>query len=230
MEILIVLPIFVIVMKNDIKLKGVLLEVVGTKTDGNTGLQSFNAFLEADKDLVAQNDFGFQTRGFEYYSKRLKEAKLFYKELYSNEEFVNFLDDLAAVETLMLQYRSLYGIKGNLKLGTLKRTKDGVEKNYIVARCPFYNPNTVKTEIKVYLGTTDKESRSIEELIKDPKYILKACDEVFKGMKAIIENQERNNSVGGIQNGRILREYKRVNRLISERNQRLEEQKNKKGA
>lgn len=230
MEILIVLPIFVFVMKNDIKLKGVLLEVVGTKTDGNTGLQSFNAFLEADKDLVAQNDFGFQTRGFEYYSKRLKEAKLFYKELYSNEEFVNFLDDLAAVETLMLQYRSLYGIKGNLKLGTLKRTKDGVEKNYIVARCPFYNPNTIKTEIKVYLGTTDKESRSIEELIKDPKYILKACDEVFKGMKAIIENQERNNSVGGIQNGRILREYKRVNRLISERNQRLEEQKNKKGA
>ena len=230
MEILIVLPIFVFVMKNDIKLKGVLLEVVGTKTDGNTGLQSFNAFLEADKDLVAQNDFGFQTRGFEYYSKRLKEAKLFYKELYSNEEFVNFLDDLAAVETLMLQYRSLYGIKGNLKLGTLKRTKDGVEKNYIVARCPFYNPNTVKTEIKVYLGTTDKESRSIEELIKDPKYMLKACDEVFKGMKVIIENQERNNSVGGIQNGRISREYKRVNRLISERNQRLEEQKSKKGA
>ena len=205
MEILKVFCIFVFEMKNNIKLKGVLLEVVGTKTEGNTGLQSFDSFLEADIDLVNKKNFGFQERGFDFYSKKLKEAKLFYKELYTNEEFVNFLDDLAAVETLMLQYRSLYGIKGNLKLGTLKRTKDGVEKNYIVARCPFYNPNTVKTEIKVYLGTTDKESRSIEELMKDPKYMLKACDEVFKGMKVIIENQERNNSVSGIQTGRMHR-------------------------
>ena len=146
MEILKVLRIFVFEMKNNIKLKGVLLEVVGTKTEGNTGLQSFDSFLEADIDLVNKKNFGFQERGFDFYSKKLKEAKLFYKELYTNEEFVNFLDDLAAVETLMLQYRSLYGIKGNLKLGTLKRTKDGVEKNYIVARCPFYNPNTIKTE------------------------------------------------------------------------------------
>ena len=73
-----------------------------------------------------------------------------------------------------------------------------------------------KTEIKVYLGTTDKESRSIEELSKDPKFILKACDEVFKGMKAIIEKQESSNSVGGIMNGRILREQMRANRLIKE--------------
>ena len=210
-------------MKKDIKLKGVLLEVVGAKTVGNTGLNTFNAFLEADKDIVGKNDFGFQEKGFEFFSKRLKEAKLFYKELYSNEEFVNFLDDIAAVETLMLQYRSLYGIKSNLKLGTLKRTKDGVEKNYIVARCPFYNPNTVKTEIKVYLGTTDKECRSIEDLSQDPKFILKACDEVFKGMKAIISKQESLNSVGGIKNGRSMREHKRVSRLIGERNQILEE-------
>jgi len=208
-------------MKKDIKLKGVLLEVVGTKTVGNTGLQSFNAFLEADKDIVDKNDFGFQMRGFEFYSKKLKEAKSVYKELYSNEVFVDFLDDIAAIETLMLQYRSLYGIQSNLKLGTLKRIKDGVQKNYIVARCPFYNPNTVKTEIKVYLGTTDKESRSIEELSKDPKFILKACDEVFKGMKAIIEKQESSNSVSGIMNGRIFREQNRINRLIKEGNQKL---------
>ncbi len=208
-------------MKKDIKLKGVLLEVVGTKTAGNTGLQSFNAFLEADKEIVDKNDFGFQMRGFEFYSKKLKEAKSVYKELYSNEVFVDFLDDIAAIETLILQYRSLYGIQSNLKLGTLKRTKDGVQKNYIVARCPFYNPNTVKTEIKVYLGTTDKESRSIEELSKDPKFILKACDEVFKGMKAIIEKQESSNSVGGIMNGRILREQMRVNRRIKEGNLKL---------
>lgn len=214
-------------MKKDIKLKGVLLDVVGTKTDGNTGLQSFDAFLEADKDFIDKNDFGFQVRGrgFDFFSKKLKEAKLFYKELYSNEDFVDFLDDLAAVETLILQYRSLYGIKSNLKLGTLKRTKDGVEKSYIVARCPFYNPNTVKTEIKVYLGTTDKESRSIEELYKDPKFMLNACDEVYKGMKAIIEKQELFNSVSGIKGGRRLREQNRVSRLIKERNQIMEEQR-----
>ncbi len=200
---------FTFTMKNDIKLKGVLLEVVGAKTEGNTGLQPFDAFLEADKEIIVKKNFGFQERGFDFYSKRLKEAKLFYEELYTNEEFVNFLDDLADVETLILQYRSLYGIKGNIKLGTLKRTKDGVEKNYIVARCPFYNPNTVKSEIKVYLGTTDKESRSIEELGKDSKYMLKACDEVFKGMKVIIENQERLNSVIGIKNERALRKFKK---------------------
>ena len=217
-------------MKKDIKLKGVLLDVVGTKTDGNTGLQSFDAFLEADKDFIDKNDFGFQVRGrgFDFFSKKLKEAKLFYKELYSNEDFVDFLDDLAAVETLILQYRSLYGIKSNLKLGTLKRTKGGVEKSYIVARCPFYNPNTVKTEIKVYLGTTDKESRSIEELSKDSKFMLNACDEVYNGMKAIIEKQELFNSVGGIKNGRKLREQNKVSRLIRERNQIMEEQKNNK--
>ncbi len=206
MEIFKIISIFVLVMKKNIKLKGVLLEVVGTKTKGNNGLQSFTAFLEADKDLVAKNDFGFQERGFEFYSKKLKEAKLFYKELYTNEVFVDFLDDISAIETLMLQYRSLYGIRSNLKLGFLKRTKDGVEKNYIVARCPFFNPNTVKTEIKVYLGTTDKERRSIEELSKDSKFILNACGEVFKGMKAIIDKQERVNSILGIKNKRIHRE------------------------
>ncbi len=197
---------FVLEMKKDIKLKGVLLEIVGTKTDGNTGLQSFDAFVAADKELLSNKDFGFQERGFEFYTKKLMDAKSYYKQLYNNEEFVDFLDDLSAIETLMLQYRSLFGIKTNMKLGTLKRKKDGVEKNYIVARCPFYNPNTVKTEIKVYLGTTDKESRSIEELSQDPKFLLKASEEVFKGMKAIIEKQELFHSINGIKNGRAHRE------------------------
>lgn len=193
-------------MKKEIKLKGVLLDVVGTKTDGNSGLQSFDAFLEADNDLVDKYDFGFQMRGFEFFSKRLKEAKLYYKELYSNEVFVDFLDDIAAVETLMLQYRSLYGIKSNVKLGTLKRTTNGVEKTYIVARCPFYNPNTIKTEIKVYMGTTEHEARNVEELSQDVKYMLNVYNEVFKGMKAIIDKQERFYSISGIKNKRIHRE------------------------
>ena len=68
------LRIFVFEMKNNIKLKGVLLEVVGTKTEGNTGLQSFDSFLEADIDLVNKKNFGFQERGFDFYSKKLKEA------------------------------------------------------------------------------------------------------------------------------------------------------------
>lgn len=193
-------------MKKEIKLKGVLLEVVGTKTDGNTGLQSFDAFLNSDNDLIDKNDFGFQVRGFEFFSKRLKEAKLYYKELYSSEVFVDFLDDISAVETLMLQYRSLYGIKSNVKLGTLKRTTKGVEKTYIVARCPFYNPNTIKTEIKVYMGTIEDESKSVEELSDDEKYMLKVYNEVFKGMKAIIDKQERFHSIGGIKNKRIMRD------------------------
>jgi hypothetical protein len=220
---------FVQVMKKDIKLKGVLLEIVGTKTTGNTGLQTFDKFIKEDETFIDENDFGFQERGFKHFGKKLKEAKEFYTELYRNEIFVDFIDDLAAIETLVLQYRSLYGIKKNVKLGTLKRTSNGVEKTYILARCPFYNPNTIKTEIKVYLGTTDAESRSITELFQDEKYMLKAYDEVFKAMKTIIEKQEKSHSVGGIKNARTLREHNRVNRLLKERNQKLEEQRNKQG-
>jgi uncharacterized membrane protein len=59
--------------------------------------------------------------------------------------------------------------------------------------------------------------------------MLKAYDEVFKAMKTIIEKQEKSHSVGGIKNARTLREHNRVNRLLKERNQKLEEQRNKKG-
>jgi len=77
-------------MKKDIKLKGVLLEIVGTKTTGNTGLQAFDKFLNEDESFIDETDFGFQERGFKYFSNRLKQAKGYYKELYTNDVFVDF--------------------------------------------------------------------------------------------------------------------------------------------
>jgi hypothetical protein len=89
------------------------------------------------------------------------------------------------LETKMIQTRCI--IDTVVKLGMINQKRGGSETSYIIARAPFYNPENVKAEIRVYLGKTEEIGRSLEELSRDQKFMDDAEKQIVRAMKEVMD-------------------------------------------
>ena len=159
-----------------------ILETKGKKS-------AFKVFLEGDNiDLKLLSGGGEieQIRN-QVFTKYLN-AKSEYKSIVDNKDNITLFNRMKELETLIVQSRSI--INTVTKLSMINQNRGGSETSYIIARAPFFNPDNVKAEIRVYLGKTEEIGRSIEELSKDHKFMDDAERQIVNAMKEVMEKSK----------------------------------------
>jgi hypothetical protein len=147
---------------------------------------AFEVFLEGENinlGLLAGGGKLEQIRN-EAYTKYVN-AKIEYRSIVENPEHIKMFNRMKELETLIVQSRSLIGT--TIKLSMINQKRGGSETSYIIARAPFFNPENVKAEIRVYLGKTEEIGRSIEELSNDSKFMEEAEIQIVNAMKEVME-------------------------------------------
>jgi hypothetical protein len=96
-------------------------------------------------------------------------------------DFDSTLKRLRNLEVAILMYRSIAST--TISVGEMKLNRSGSEKSYAFVRAPFFAPDNVKNEIRVYMGTLEDLDKTIEELKKDTKFLDLCEQEVVKAMK-----------------------------------------------
>ncbi len=168
-------------MKENI-IKGIMTEILETKDKKS----AFEVFLEGENinlGLLAGGGKLEQIRN-EAYTKYVN-AKMEYRSIVENPEHIKMFNRMKELETLIVQSRSLIGT--TIKLSMINQKRGGSETSYIIARAPFFNPENVKAEIRVYLGKTEEIGRSIEELSNDSKFMEEAEIQIVNAMKEVME-------------------------------------------
>ena len=94
--------------------------------------------------------------------------------------FDSTLKRLRNLEVAILMYRSI--VSPTISIGEMKLNRNGSEKSYAFVRAPFFAPDNVKNEIRVYMGTLDELNKSIDELKKDTTFLERCEQEVVKAM------------------------------------------------
>jgi len=94
--------------------------------------------------------------------------------------FDSTLKRLRNLEVAILMYRSI--ASPTISIGEMKLNRSGSEKSYAFVRAPFFAPDNVKNEIRVYMGTLDELNKSIDELKKDTTFLDRCEQEVVKAM------------------------------------------------
>jgi len=116
----------------------------------------------------------------------LRRTKDKYNSIITSEAFKNMMNELADLETTIIQARNI--LVTDVKLTLLHQERGGCVSDYVVARANFYNPNNVKAEIRVYLGKANEIGRSIQELSLDSKFMANAEKQLVLAMKEIINS------------------------------------------
>lgn len=179
-----------LVMKSNIS-KGVATELAG----GFGKKSSFEMFMELDETLMYnpnKDDYQKKIQDFVYVNKRnidildniqkrFIENKNQYEEITQGDEFKRMFKKLLDLETEMIQARCFLNI--DVKLGITKRViKSGEKVEYIIARTPFYRPGYVRSDITVYLGSTQELGNDLGLLKKDRLFMSRAHGELRDSM------------------------------------------------
>jgi hypothetical protein len=98
-----------------------------------------------------------------------------------DRDFNSTLQRLRNLEVAILMYRSL--VSPSISIGEMKLNRGGSEKSYAFVRAPFFAPDNVKNEIRVYMGTMEELGKKIEDLRRDPRFLDKCEQEVVDAMK-----------------------------------------------
>ncbi len=169
-----------VVMKENI-IKGIMTELLETKDRKS----AFDVFLEGEQiDLRSLTGSGEVDKiRNETYSK-YQEAKNEYIGLLNDKNNIALFEKMKHLETIIAQSRSILGTV--TKLSMINQKRGGSETSYVIARAPFFNPENVKAEIRVYLGKTEEMGKSIEELSRDPKFMDEAESLIVKAMKEVL--------------------------------------------
>jgi hypothetical protein len=104
-----------------------------------------------------------------------------YESIVHAPDFDSTLKRLRNLEVAILMYRSI--VSTTISIGEMKLNRSGSEKSYAFVRAPFFAPDNVKNEIRVYMGTLEDLDKTIEELKKDTKFLDLCEQEVVKAMK-----------------------------------------------
>lgn len=168
-------------MKENI-IKGIMTDILETKGKKS----AFEVFLEGENINLRSMSGGGEVEQIRnlVFTKYLN-AKNEYQSIINNKDNINLLNRMKELETLIVQSRSI--ISTVTKLSMINQNRGGSETSYIIARAPFYNPDNVKAEIRVYLGKTEEIGRSIEELSKDHKFMDDAERQIVNAMKEVME-------------------------------------------
>lgn len=177
-------------MKSNIS-KGVVTELA----EGFGKKSSFDVFMEVDDNLMSNpNNYTIRkkkgdsifanNRNLEIIDKiqnRFVENKHQYGKIIQGDEFQRMMEKLLDLETEMIQARCLLNM--DIKLGITKRVvKSGEKVEYIIARSPFYRPGYVRSELTVYLGSTQEFGNDLESLKADETFMSNAYEELRDAM------------------------------------------------
>ncbi len=110
-----------------------------------------------------------------------------YESMVHDPKFETYLQRLRNLEIAILMYRSL--AFPTISIGDLKLNRGNSEKNYAFARAPFYSPDSIKNEIRVYMGSMEDYSKTIDELKLDKEFMERCKVELKKAMQHKIEEQ-----------------------------------------
>ena len=171
-------------MKENI-IKGIMTDILETKGKKS----AFEVFLEGeniDIKLLSGSGEVEQIRN-QVFSKYLN-AKNEYQSIIDNKDNINLFNRMKELETLIVQSRSIIGTV--TKLSMINQNRGGSETSYIIARAPFFNPDNVKAEIRVYLGKTEEIGRTIDDLSKDTKFMDEAERQIVNAMKDVMEKRK----------------------------------------
>jgi hypothetical protein len=108
-----------------------------------------------------------------------------YNQIFNDKANLEVFHKMRLLEILILQSRSI--LNTSVKLGLINQKRGGSETSYVIARSPFYNPDNVKAEIRVYLGKTSEINRPIEELSRDLLFMEEAERQIVKAMNEVVE-------------------------------------------
>jgi len=171
-------------MKENI-IKGIMTDILETKGKKS----AFEVFLEGENinlKLLSGSGEVEQIRN-QVFNKYLN-AKNEYQSIIDNKDNINLFNRMKELETLIVQSRSIIGTV--TKLSMINQNRGGSETSYIIARAPFFNPDNVKAEIRVYLGKTEEIGRTIEDLSKDTKFMDEAERQIVNAMKDVMEKRK----------------------------------------
>jgi len=110
-----------------------------------------------------------------------------YDSMVHDAKFEIYLQRLRNLEIAILMYRSL--AFPTISIGEMKMNRGNSEKSYAYARAPFYAPDNIKNEIRVYMGSMDEYSRTIDQLRFDTNFLNKCEIELKKVMEQKLEEQ-----------------------------------------
>ena len=110
-----------------------------------------------------------------------------YDSMVHDPKFEVYLQRLRNLEIAILMYRSL--ASPTISIGEMKMNRGNSEKSYAYARAPFYAPDNIKNEIRVYMGSMDEYSRTIDQLRFDTNFLKKCEIELKKVMEQKLEEQ-----------------------------------------
>ena len=110
-----------------------------------------------------------------------------YEKMVHDVKFELHLKKLRNLEIAILMYRSL--AFPTISIGEMKMNRGNSEKSYAFVRAPFYAPDNIKNEIRVYMGSLDDYKKTIDELKFDTKFLDKCEIELKKAMEQKLEEQ-----------------------------------------
>jgi hypothetical protein len=117
------------------------------------------------------------------YEEWLKE----YKSMVHDPKFEIYLQRLRNLEIAILMYRSLaFPV---MSIGEMKMNRGNSDKSYAFVRAPFYSPDNLRNEIRVYMGSMDEFSKTIEELKHDAEFLDRCEVELKKAMQKKLDEQ-----------------------------------------
>ncbi len=163
------------------QIKGVMTELVEKKERKS----SFDVFLSTEdiplevihnKSVIGQRRFGI--------NKILVEAKQQYARIIRAKETQELFEKMAEIETTIIQARC--ALVTETKLTMVNQKRGGSETSYVVARAPFYNPDNVKAEIRVYLGKAEDLGSDLVKLSSDQSFMDRAENLVVKAMMEVM--------------------------------------------
>ena len=115
-----------------------------------------------------------------------------YDNIVHGNDFRNTLNRLKNLETAILMCRSL--LNPRLTIGEMKLIRNGNEKSYAFVRAPFFAPENIKNEIRVYMGAMDELGHTLEELKTDSKFLDRCMQEVTNVMRTKLQRHFNNMS------------------------------------
>lgn len=110
-----------------------------------------------------------------------------YDTIVNDSKFKNYLLRLRDLEIAILMYRSL--ALPTVSIGEMKLNRGNSEKSYAFSRAPFYAPDNIKNEIRVYMGSMAEYTKTIDQLKMDSEFLKKCEIELKKAMMQKLEEQ-----------------------------------------
>jgi hypothetical protein len=169
--------------------------VKGVFTDLAEGLNNksaFSSFLDLDDKLehvtnnyepvkknkgTSKESLNMDNKIRDDIKKRLVQCKQEYGRVIRSDEFQNLISRMVKMETEMMQARCILNME--IKLGiTTREIKSGEKVDYVIGRSHFYRPGYVRSDITVYLGSTQDLGDDIEKMKKDTKFMGNVYEEL----------------------------------------------------